>query len=214
MNKHLMLTLAATLALAGGLRADETKTAAADAKGSTPAAVAKNDAPGSLKAGNALLDQAKYADAEAYFTGIGEQVEANGKEKREPYRLNNLSLAQLNLGKYDDAIANASKAIALKPDLAAAYNNLSAAYAATSKRDLALETLNKGIEAVKAKGGDTSKLEANVKGIQDAIEASKPKAVREAEAKAKAAADAAAAMSGTAATAAKAAADASSATAK
>jgi|GEM_PF-2993872 colicin import membrane protein len=217
MKKHLLLTLAATVALAGGLRADDAKPAidakpaaaapATDAKADTktataPTPVAKNDAMGSLKAGNQLLDQAKYAEAAAYFEGIGEQVKDNGAAKREPYRLNNLALAQLNLEKYDDAIANAGKAIALKKDLAAAYNNLSAAYSASGKRDLAVDTLNKGIEAVKAAGGDTAKLEANLTGIQAAIEASKPKAQREAEAKAKAKADAdaaaAAKVSGTA----------------
>jgi tetratricopeptide (TPR) repeat protein len=217
MKKHLLFTLAASVALAGVLRADDAAPAAdakpaaaapaAEAKAapaaeSKTAAVAKNDAMGSLKAGNQLLDQGKYAEAAAYFEGIGEQVKDNGATKREPYRLNNLALAQLNLQKYDDAIANASKAISLKPDLAAAYNNLSAAYSASGKRDMAVDTLNKGIAAVKAKGGDTAKLEANLTGIQAAIEASKPKAQREAEAKAKAAADAAAAkVSGVAATA-------------
>jgi tetratricopeptide (TPR) repeat protein len=203
MKKHLLFTLAATVALAGGLRAEEAAAAKpaaaapaakAEAKAeTTTAAVAKNDAMGSLKAGNQLLDQAKYAEAAAYFAGIGEQVADNGKTKREPFRLNNLALAQLNLQKYDDAIANASKAIELKPDLAAAYNNLSAAYSASGKRDQAVDALKKGIEAVKAKGGDSAKLESNLAAIEASLEASKPKAVREAEAKAKAAAEAAAA---------------------
>lgn len=194
MKKHLLFTLAATVALAGVLRADDAPAAAPAAASATAAAkpeatpVAKLDKPGSLKLGNQLLDQGKYAEAATYFEGIGEQVKDNGAKKREPYRLNNLALAELNLQKYDDAIANASKAIALKPDLEAGYNNLAAAYSASGKRDQAVDTLTKGIAALKAAGGDTSKLEGNLKGIQDAIEASKPKAVREAEAKAKAAA--------------------------
>jgi tetratricopeptide (TPR) repeat protein len=218
MKKHLLFTLAATVALSGVLRADDAKPAddasaakpaaeaaapAAETKTAAPAPVAKLDAPGSLKVGNQLLDQAKYAEAAAYFEGIGEQVKDNGAAKREPYRLNNLALAQLNLQKYDDAIANANKAVTLKPDLEAGYNNLAAAYSASGKRDQAVDALTKGIAAVKAKGGDTAKLEANLSGIQAAIEASKPKAQREAEAKAKQAADAAAAkVSGTAAVAA------------
>lgn len=190
MKKQLLFTLVASVALAGVLRADDAPAAAPAAASPTAAAkpeatpVAKLDKPGSLKLGNQLLDEGKYAAAAAYFEGIGEQVKDNGAKKREPYRLNNLALAELNLQKYDDAIANAGKAIALKPDLEAGYNNLAAAYAAAGKRDQAVDTLTKGIAAVKAAGGDTSKLEGNLKGIQDAIEASKPKAVREAEAKA------------------------------
>ena len=202
MNKNLLLTLAASVALTGVLRADDapaaaTKTAAAPAAAAAP--VAKNDAPGSLKAGNQLLDQAKYAEAAAYFEGIGEQVASNGAAKREPYRQSSLSLAYLNLGKFDQAIAAGSKAVELNKGLTVGWSNLAAAYGASGQRDKAVEALTNGAAAVKAAGGDSSSLEAKLASLQALIDSGKPKKVREAEAAAKAAAEAAAA-SGTAKT--------------
>ena len=94
MKKHLLLTLAASVALAGVVRAEEAKPAVAAAKPAAAveakpaaeakavAAVEKNDAPGSVKQGNRLLDEGKFEEAVAYFNGIGEQSSA----KREPYR--------------------------------------------------------------------------------------------------------------------------------
>lgn len=220
MKKHLLLTMAATLALAGVVRADDAKPAAApaakaeakpkaaakaeakpaaddaavaDASSDTKAAVIKptpkNDAPGSLKGGNDLLDKGKYAEAASYFEGIGEQVDSNGKSKREPFRQLGLSTSYLELGKLAEAEAAATKATELKPELASAWNNLAGAQARDGKRTEAIATYNKGIEAVKAAKGDTAKLEANLAALQAAIEAGKPKKVREAEAKAKAEAE-------------------------
>jgi tetratricopeptide (TPR) repeat protein len=195
MKKSLLLTLAASVALSAVIHADDVTPAAATAAApaAAPAAaatpVAKNDNPGSLKPGNALLDAAKYDEAVAYFTGIGVQT----SDKREPYRLLGLSSAYLGLNKFDDAAASAQKAIDSKKDLSGAWNNLAAAQANTGKRDDAIATYGKGIETVKAAGGDTAKMEANLAALKAAIEAGKPKKVREAEAKAKAEADKAAA---------------------
>ena len=190
MNKQLLLTLAATVALSGALRADDAAPAAASGTAAAPAAaaaatpVAKNDAPGSLKAGNQLLDSAKYADAAAYFEGIGEQSAANGAVKREPYRQNDLALAYLNLGKYDQSIAAANKAVELDKGLTVGWSNLAAAYGASGQRDKAVDALTRGVDAVKGAGKDSSGLEAKLKSLQDLIEAGKPKVQREADAKA------------------------------
>ena len=187
MKKHLLLTLAASAALAGVLRADESAPsaatgtaaapaasapaaaapaasapAAADAKASTPAAVAKNDAPGSVKPGNQLLDAGKYAEAAAYFEGIGEQAAANGATKREPYRQLGLSSAYIQLGKFKEAEGAAQKALDLNKDLAAAWNNLASAQGNLEGRDKAIDTYTKGIAALQADKVDTSKLEANL----------------------------------------------------
>jgi len=186
MKKHLTLSLAALLALGGMLKADE---AAKEEAKEAPAAVAKNDAPGSLKAGNLLLDEGKYEEAIAYFEGIGEQSSA----KREPFRLLGLSTALVEAGKYEAAIEAANKAIAAKKDLSGAWNNLAAAYVRSGQRDKAVETYTSAIEAIKSAGGDSAKMEKNLAEIQNAIEMSKPKKVREAEAKAKAEAEKAAA---------------------
>jgi tetratricopeptide (TPR) repeat protein len=218
MKKTLLLTLAAGLAVSGVVRADTAAAPAAAAPAATAApaaaadtntaaampAVAKNDNPGSLKQGNELLDAGKYAEAANYFTGIGEQSSV----KREPYRLLGLSTALLESGKYDDAIATAQKAIDAKKDLSGAWNNLAAAQARSGKRDDAIATYDKAEAALKAAGADTKLIEANEAALKAAIEAGKPKKVREAEAKAKAAADKAAAdaMTKTAAAAAPAAA--------
>ena len=206
MNKHLLLTLAAGVALSGALRADDAAPAAASGTAAAPAAaaaaatpVAKNDAPGSLAPGKQLLDEAKYADAAAYFEGIGEQTTSNGATKREPYRQNDLALAYLNLGKYDQAIAAASKAVELNKGMAVGWSNLAAAYGASGQRDKAVDALTKGVDAVKGVGGDSSGLEAKLKSLQDLIESGKPKAEREADAKATATAASTAAASPTAA---------------
>jgi len=206
MNKHLILGLSFGVACAGILRADgatpaaktdaaaaDVKAAAtavaspapaaakdaaksADAKDAAPAAVAKNDAPGSLKAGNALLDQGKYAEAAAYFEGIGEQDAANGKAKREPYRLLGLATAYLQLGKYAEAETAATQAVALKKDLAPAWNDLASAQVFQGQRDKAIATYTKAIADLKAAQVDTAKLEANLNAIQ--IEADKKKGAK------------------------------------
>lgn len=199
MKKTLLLTLAAGLVVSAGLRADDAKpaaaaapakaVAAAPAKAEAAAPVAKNDAPGSLKKGNELLDQGKFADAAAYFAGIGEQSSA----KREPYRLLGLSTALLETEKFADAAAAAQKALDMKKDLSGAWNNLAAAEARSGKRAEAVATYDKAIEALKGAGADTSKVEANLNELKTKIEEGKPKKVKEAEAKAKAEADKAAA---------------------
>lgn len=182
MKKQILIVLAATMLLGGILMAEEAATAEAK---EAPAAVAKNDAIGSLKGGNALLSEGKFEEAVAYFEGIGEQSSA----KREPYRLVGLSTALVELGKFDEAIAAAGKALAISKNLAPAWNNLAAAYARNGQRDKAVSTYQEGIEAVKAEGGDTAKLEKNLADIEAAIEAGKPRKVKEAEAKAKAEAE-------------------------
>jgi tetratricopeptide (TPR) repeat protein len=193
MKKHLLLTLVASIAFTGALVAEEAAKAAAAAPAAEAKAevkaVAKNDAPGSLKAGNLLLDEGKFEEAAAYFAGIGEQ----SSTKREPYRLLGLSTSLVELGKYPEAIEAANKAVELKSDLSGAWNNLAAAQARDGKRDEAIATYGKAIAALKEKGADTSKLEANLTELQAKIEEGKPKKVKEAEAKAKAEAEKAAA---------------------
>lgn len=191
MKKHLLLTLAASIAFTGVVVAEEAAQAPAAAAPAAAEAkpVAKNDAPGSLKAGNLLLDEGKFAEAAAYFEGIGEQT----SNKREPYRLLGLSTALVELGKYEEAAAAANKAVELKSDLSGAWNNLAAAQARDGKRDEAVATYGKAIAALKEKGADTAKLEANLAELQAKIEEGKPKKVKEAEAKAKAEAEKAAA---------------------
>ena len=204
-----LLSTVAGLALVGVLSAEEAAkpaaaaaakpAAAAEAKPATAKAeaaaeatpVVKNDAMGSLKAGKELLDAGKFAEAVAYFDAIGEQVADNGASAREPFRQLNLSTAYLGLEKYAEAGAAAQKAIDAKSGLAAAWNNLAASQVRSGKRADAVATYEKAIAAVKKKEGDTSKLEANLTELKNAIEAGKPKKVREAEAKAKAEADAA-----------------------
>lgn len=217
MNKHLILAAAASLALAGVVRADDAKPAAdakpmaakaeakADAKAmdakadAKPAAaatpVAKMDKAGSLAAGKLLLDDGKYAEAAAYFEGIGEQVAENGAKKREPWRLNNWALALFDDKQYDKAIEIATKLTTSNPEIASGWNTLAGAQAANGKREDAIATYDKGIAKLKELGADAGKLESNKQALLDAKEAGKPKKVREAEAKAKAAADAAAAKS-------------------
>jgi len=112
------------------------------AKPAEAAPVAKNDAPGSVKKGNDLVDAGKFEEAVAYYEGIGEQTTANGHSKREPWRLIGLSKAYIELGKFDKAAENAQKAIDIDPKLGAAWNNLGSAQAQQGKRAEAIETYN------------------------------------------------------------------------
>jgi tetratricopeptide (TPR) repeat protein len=188
--KKQILIAAAGLAMVGMLRADEV--AATKAATAVPTPVAKNDAPGSLAPGKALLDAGKYKEAAAYFEGIGEQVAANGATKREPWRLNNWALALLEDGQYDKCIEVAGRLTESHPEMEGGWNKLAAAYARNGKREEAMAIYEKGIERVKAAGGDSSRLEANRDALRAAIEEGKPKAVKTAEAKAREAADKAA----------------------
>lgn len=176
-KKNLLLALVAGVSLTGILRADDSAassaspsaaTAAPAADSSTATAVAKNDAPGSLKAGKDLLDNGKYAEAVAYFEGIGEQVADNGATKREPYRQLDLATAYLGLGKYQEAEDAASKALAGKKDLEAAWNDLGSAQVNDGKRDDAIATYTKGIAELKADSADFDRLDANLKALQAA----------------------------------------------
>lgn len=153
--------------------------AAAEAKpAATP--VAKNDNPGSVKQGNELIEAGKFDEAIAYFNGIGEQTTSNGHTKREPWRLVGLSSAQIGAGKFEDAAATAQKAIDIDPNLNAAWNNLGSALANQGKRSEAIEAYNKGIEALKAAGKDTSKLEGNVAALKAAADEAQAKADKKA----------------------------------
>lgn len=202
MKKHLILAAIAGLTFAGTVRADEA--AATEAKPEAAATpVAKNDAPGSLAAGKLLLDEGKYAEAAAYFEGIGEQVAANGAKKREPWRLNNWGLALLEAGQFDKAAEVATTLTEKNPEIGSGWNTLAAAQARGGKREEAIATYDKGIAKLTELGADASKLEANKAALLQAIEDGKPKKVKEAEAKAKAEADAAKAKSAEAAPAAK-----------
>jgi tetratricopeptide (TPR) repeat protein len=174
MKRNLFLAVVAGVALGGVLKADDTSTAAAAVSPSaamadtTTAAVATNDAPGSLKAGKDLLDEGKYDDAVTYFMGIGEQVAANGKTKREPYRQLDLATAYLGLGKYAEAEDAASKSIALDKDLEAAWNDLASAQVNDGKRADAMDTYTKGIAQLTADSVDYSRLSANLAALQAA----------------------------------------------
>jgi tetratricopeptide (TPR) repeat protein len=189
MKKTLLLTLAAGLVVSAGLRAEEVKPAAAEpAKAEAAAApVAKNDAPGSLKKGNELLDQGKFADAAAYFAGL----EQGGRQAQQAVGLALGAALLTDAG--EDAAAAAQKALDMKKDLSGAWNNLAAAEARSGKRAEAVATYEKALEALKAAGADTSKVEANLNELKTKIEEGKPKKVKEAEAKAKAEAEKAAA---------------------
>jgi tetratricopeptide (TPR) repeat protein len=203
MKKHLILAAVASLAVAGMLRAEE---AAAEAKAEATAAatpVAKNDAPGSLGPGKVLLDEGKFAEAAAYFEGIGEQVVANGTKKREPWRLNNWALALLEAGQYEKAAEIAQKLIDSNPEMEGAWNKLAAAQARNGMREEAIQTYDKAIAKLTELGGDISKLESNKAALLQVIEEGKPKKVREAEAKARAEAEAAKAKAAEAGEAAK-----------
>jgi tetratricopeptide (TPR) repeat protein len=180
MKKHLILAAVASLAMAGMLRAEE---AAAEAK---PTPVAKNDAPGSLGPGKVLLDEGKFAEAAAYFEGIGEQVAANGLKKREPWRLNNWALALLEAEQFEKAAEVAQKLIDSNPEMGSAWNTLAAAQARGGKREEAIQTYDNAIAKLTELGGDVSRLESNKAALLQVIEEGKPKKVREAEAKAKA----------------------------
>lgn len=182
MYKHLILAAVAGLALAGVARAEE-----AQAK---PTPVAKNDAPGSLAPGKVLLDEGKFAEAAAYFEGIGEQVAANGAKKREPWRLNNWALALLESEQYAKAIEVAEKLLANNPEMGSAWNTLAAAQARSGLREEAIATYDKAIAKLKELGAATDRLESNKAALLQVIEEGKPKKVREAEAKARAEAEA------------------------
>jgi tetratricopeptide (TPR) repeat protein len=169
------LALVAPLAL----RADDSApassgTAAASADSSSPTAsaaptaVAKNDAPGSIKPGNDLIDAGKYDEALAYFQGIGEQSDSNGHSKREPWRLVGLSRAENGLGQFDKSGDFAQQAITIDGTNGVAWNLLGSAEANQGKRGDAIATYKKGIDALKAAGKDTSKLEANLAPLQQA----------------------------------------------
>ncbi len=182
MNKSLLLTLSACacLGLSGALRADApAATSSTAATGSTAAAgaaapdasgVAKNDAPGSLKKGKALLDAGKYADAVAYFTGIGEQVADHGKAKREPYRQLDLATAYLGENDYANAEKAAQAALALNPDLEGAWNDLASAQVNSGDRAAAIATYQKGVAQLTKDGADHSRLDQNLQSLQAAAE--------------------------------------------
>lgn len=200
MKKHLILAAIAGLTFAGTVRAEETAAAKPEAA-ATP--VAKNDAPGSLAPGKLLLDEGKYAEAAAYFEGIGEQVAANGAKKREPWRLNNWALALLEAGEFDKAAEVAAKLTENNPEIASGWNSLAGAQARGGKREEAIATYDKGIAKLTELGADASKLESNKAALLAVIEEGKPKKVKEAEAKAKAAQEAAKEKAAEAAPAAK-----------
>jgi tetratricopeptide (TPR) repeat protein len=172
------LALAAPMAMhaddAATTSADTTTASTADAGSTTPAAtaaatpVAKNDAPGSIKAGNALNDDGKYDAAAAYFEGIGAQVAENGNTKREPWRLIGWANAEIGLGNFDKAADLAQQAINIAPNNEVAWNHLGAAQAQGGHRDDAIATYNKAITTLKAAGVDTSKLEANLATLKQA----------------------------------------------
>lgn len=219
MKKHLFLSLIAGVALSGVLRADDaassasastaTASAAADTSTAATAAatpVAANDAPGSLKAGKDLLNAGKYAEAAAYFEGIGEQVADHGKAKREPYRLLDLTTAYLDLGQFDKAVDTANQALALKKDFEPAWNDLASAQANLGQRDKAIDTYTKGIAELTADKEDASPLQTNLTALQAEVDKTNARKHKKSAASATAAAPAAvspAAASATSATAGK-----------
>lgn len=142
--------------------------------------VAKNDNPGSITPGNQLNDEGKYAEAVAYFEGIGEQVASNGHKKREPWRLIGLSAAQIGLKQYDKAAASAQAALDIDGKNGVAWNNLGSALAQAGKREEAIAAYEKGIAALKAAQMDTTKLENNVAPIKAALDEAKAKADKKA----------------------------------
>lgn len=171
--KHTMTALLALgLLAAAPVWADhheEGETKAAAEEMAAPA-VEKLDAPGSLKAGKDLMEAGKYDEAAAYFEGIGEQVAANGLEKREPWRLNNWALSLLKAGKAEEAVKIAEKAVEVAPTNATIWNNLGSAVAATGDREKAVETWEKGIAKLGEAGVDATRLKKNANFIKAALE--------------------------------------------
>jgi tetratricopeptide (TPR) repeat protein len=66
-----------------------------------------------------------------------------GKPTPETYL--DLSLLEYRAGKFEDSIAAAKKALALKPDYAEAYNNISAAYNSLGKWDDGIEAASQAV---------------------------------------------------------------------
>lgn len=149
--------LAALVAMAGALRAEPSAAA------QSPAAVsaAKYDAPDALVAGNKMLANGQFADAAAYFEGIGAQSVDHGRKTREPYRLAGLATALLHLGHAVDAEAMAAKALDLNMSLEGAWYTMGMAQEAQAKHQEAIATFTMGIVAVQAEGKSAETLEAN-----------------------------------------------------
>lgn len=131
-----------------------------------PTKVAAQDAPGVLKAGNQMLDESRWAEAAAYFQALG----AQSSSKREAFRLNNLALAQLKLEQYEEARANAARAVELKKDEAAFWSNLAGAQQSLGKNEEALATYDSGIAALKAASLDAAHLEGRRADLQARLE--------------------------------------------
>jgi tetratricopeptide (TPR) repeat protein len=168
MKTTLILGLAVGVALAGVLRADSPATQA----GTTTMVVAKNDSPKALVAGEKMLANAQYADAAAYFEGIGVQVRAHGRKTREALRLTDLATAMLMTGRYSEAEATSTKALDLNMGLQQAWYVMGMAQEDQHEHDSAVSTFTMGIVAVQSAGKDASTLEANRTLLQ--AEAQKP----------------------------------------
>ena len=148
--------------------ADDEATASEETAAASAPAVEKMDKPGSLKAGKDLMDEGKWAEAAAYFEGIGVQEAANGTQKREPWRLNNLARCYVALEKYDEAAKAAQMGLEIRPDIYALWSNLGAAQSRAGKHDDAIATYKKAIETLEGAGKDTGRIPANLKFLEDA----------------------------------------------
>jgi tetratricopeptide (TPR) repeat protein len=153
MHFSLVMSLVVLLGIAAGLEAREREPLVP---------TNRHDAPGSLKEGERLLERRQYAEAAAYFERIGEQTRGRDAETREPRRLVGLATAYLQLGRYDETIIAATRALRKKAYLEDAWFDLGAAEVFELKRDKAKAIFIQGIAQLKAHHAATAKLEANL----------------------------------------------------
>ncbi len=163
----LALALAASLAAAGAVLADEspkagTSTTAVDQASNSPSAKMKAASMAAKKLtlheADELLSAGNLDEAIAAFQAMGPMR----TKKAETWRLNNWGLCLLKQGKYADAAPLLEKSVAADPDNSVAWNNLGVAYENTGQLDKAIDAYKKSVEAAKASHEDGSKASANL----------------------------------------------------
>lgn len=141
------------------------QTAGASSAGRMPMRPAPNAGGGDVKAGIALYEQGKYAEAEAALKGASgpeanaylaaalvkqkkyDEAEAPAKAATEAEPSNEVGVAALGeslvqLKKYDDAVERLSSSISVEPDMAYAYFWRAQAFQGKKKVDRAVDDFN------------------------------------------------------------------------
>lgn len=96
---------------------------------------------------NESLNQCDAADANMSVKGCTDAIQSGQLDNLTLAKvLNNRGAAYTNKASYDQAIANLTKAVALKPDYALAYNNRGLANAYKGTYDKAIADFSKAIE--------------------------------------------------------------------